>query len=192
MIVYHGTDNLSAENIKNNGIDIKYGDESVDNGMGFYMTPSYILAENRAKYAANKKAEFYNESVTPAVIKFEIDLENASKLSVKEFDDCSYDWKEFIFYNRIGEKFIKKWNIKTDNHNLDFKYDIVMDETADNKINTIISDLRYKRNVTEEIIKTEIEKIKKSNEEYWDRQISIHTKSACAFTKFIDIINIHE
>ena len=31
MIVYHGTDNLSAESILANGIKLKYGDKSVDN-----------------------------------------------------------------------------------------------------------------------------------------------------------------
>lgn len=40
MIVYHGTDSYSAQNIMEAGIDLARGEESVDNARGFYTTPS--------------------------------------------------------------------------------------------------------------------------------------------------------
>lgn len=49
MIVYHGTDSDSAWHIINDGIDLFVGDDSVDNGRGFYTTPSREFASRRAK-----------------------------------------------------------------------------------------------------------------------------------------------
>ena len=99
-------------------------------------------------------------------------------MSIKEFEDCSYEWKEFIFFNRIGIRFITKWNLKTNNHNLDAKYDIVINETADSDVAAIISKFRYEKNIS--ALTEEISKIEKSNSIYWDKQISIHTQRACS------------
>lgn len=185
MIVYHGTDSLSAENILKNGIDINYGEVSVDNGKGFYTTPNYEFALKRAETMALKSSKFNNIEVLPVVLKMNIDISNIPKLSIKEFEKCPYEWKEFIFYNRMGTTFLDKWSIKTNNHNLDSKYDIVIDETADNDVTTIISKFRYAKNIKN--LKEEISKINKSNSSYWDKQISVHTPRGCSCISSITI-----
>lgn len=187
MIVYHGTDNISAQNIINNGIDINYGETSVDNGKGFYMTPSYEFALKRAETAALRKSKFSDADVQPTVLEIEFNIDAADDLSVKEFKTCSFDWKEFIFYNRIGMRFVNKWKIKTDNHNLDCKYDVVVSETADNDVTSIISKIRYEKDISK--LKNEIAKIEKSNSTYWDKQISIHSQKGCACVLSIKICN---
>lgn len=187
MIVYHGTDSSSAENIIKNGIDLNYGDTSVDNGKGFYMTPNYEFALKRAETTTLRRKKFKDISVEPVVLKIEINIPDSDVISVKEFKECTYDWKEFIFLNRIGLRFIKKWNIKTDNHNLDLKYDIVINETADNDVTTIISNLRYEKNISK--LKEEIAKIEKSNSVYWDKQISVHSQKGCSCISSIAICN---
>lgn len=188
MIVYHGTDSLSADNIMNNGIDVTYGEQSVDNGKGFYMTPNYEFAFKRAQTAASKLSKFYETDVSPVVLKIEIDIPTSGDIVVKEFPECTYEWKEFIFYNRIGMRFIKKWQIETDNHNLDCKYDIVIDETADNGLTTIISDIRYDKDISN--LTEEISKIEKSPSAYWDKQVSVHSKKGCSCISSIEICNI--
>lgn len=185
MIVFHGTDSISAQNIINNGIDINYGETSVDNGKGFYMTPSYEFALKRAETVALRKSKFNNITVTPTVLKIEFDIDAVEDISLKEFETCSFDWKEFIFNNRIGIRFINKWGIKTDNHNLDYKYDVVINETADNDVTSIISKIRYGKDISQ--LKNEIGKIEKSNSTYWDKQISIHSPKGCACVKSIEI-----
>lgn len=185
MIVYHGTDKLSAQNIINNGIDVTCGDESVDNGKGFYMTPNFEFALQRAKTAARRKSKFNETTVYPAVLKIELDINAVENISVKEFKDCSFEWKEFIFYNRIGMRFINKWGIETDNHNLDCKYDVVIDETADNDVTSIITKFRYKKDISR--LREEISKIKKSNSVHWDKQISIHSEESLACISSIEI-----
>lgn len=185
MIVYHGTDSLSAENILKTGIDINYGETSVDNGKGFYTTPNYEFALKRAETMALKKSKFNDVKVLPVVLKIDIDISNTQKLSIKEFEICSYEWKEFIFYNRMGHNFLDKWDIKTNNHNLDSKYDIAINETADNDVTAIISKFRYAKNIKN--LKEEISKINKSNSSYWDKQISIHTQRGCSCISSIAI-----
>lgn len=186
MVVYHGTDSSSADNILKNGIDVKYGEDSVDNGKGFYMTPSFEFAFQRAETTTLRHKSFHNDDVKPVVLKIELDLpDENSDIKVKQFNQCTYEWKEFIFFNRIGMRFINKWKIETDNHNLDFKYDIVIDETADNEINTIISNMRYAKDISN--MKKEIGNIQISSKSYWDKQISVHTQKACSCISSIEI-----
>ena len=82
---------------------------------------------------------------------------------------------------------INKWKIKTNNHNLDLKYDIVINETADNDVTTIISKLRYEKDISK--LKDEIAKIEKSNKVYWDKQISVHSQKGCSCISSIEIYN---
>lgn len=190
MIVYHGTDIESACNIINNGIDLSCGDKSVDNGQGFYTTPSYDFALKRAKNTAKTASMFNGRLVQPAVIELEIDLDNAMisyDVNVKSFNGCTDDWKQFIVFNRLGKKFLKKWKIDSKNHNLDAKYDIVIDETADSHIADIVSSMRYAKSIDN--LKENISKVDKSNKEYWDKQISLHTLAALNFVKSMKIKN---
>ncbi len=184
MIVYHGTDNLSAENIIKNGIDLDCGEDSVDNGKGFYTTPNFEFALKRAEATADKKRLFSEVNVYPVVLEIDFEIpEDSSNISIKEFEDVTYAWKEFIFYNRVGAHFLRKWKIKTNNHNLDAKYDIVIDETADNGVASIVSSLRYEKD--EFKIKEYIDRIDKSSYQNWDKQISIHSEKGLSCVKSI-------
>ncbi|MDE7220306.1 MAG: DUF3990 domain-containing protein [Oscillospiraceae bacterium] len=177
MTVYHGTDSISANNILDTGINVKYGNESVDNAAGFYMTPNKTFAMQRAKMAAARVRSFHKgEVVEPAVLEIELDLSDAGSLRIKEFDGCSYEWKEFVFYNRLGWRFLRKWALFSKNHNLDAKYDIVIDETADAGVNDIISDSRYRNDLGD--LTSIIMQIERSTRPDWDKQVSLHTARA--------------
>lgn len=177
MIVYHGTDSHSAQNIIENGIDFSYGDESVDNALGFYTTPSKEFAVRRAKMTTARAKMFQGDNeLKPVILQIEIDETQFQFLNVKELDGCPYEWKEFVFFNRAGKRFMSSQGIFSTNHNLDFKYDVVIDETADAGVGKIVSGARYKD--TRSDIGVAIKKIKKSNNIFWGKQISFHTYHA--------------
>lgn len=179
MIVYHGTDSYSAQNIIENGISLSYGEKSVDNARGFYTTPSKEFAIQRAKMVTGTRKGFSkNDTLRPVVLQIEIDDNAFNSLSIKEFDGCTYEWKEFVLYNRIGKRFMRNQSIVSDNHNLDFKYDVVIDETADAGVGKIVSDVRYKETRGNRDITSLIRKIQKSNNIFWGKQISFHTRRA--------------
>lgn len=179
MIVYHGTDSYSAQNIMENGIDLSYGEKSVDNAQGFYTTPSKEFAIQRAKMVTASSKKFRKDyTLKPVILQIEIDDSVFNSLSVKEFDGCTYEWKEFILFNRLGKRFLRGQKIESDNHNLDFKYDVVIDETADAGVSRIVSDVRYKETRKNIDISSVVKKIQKSDNTFWDRQISFHTYHA--------------
>lgn len=189
MIVYHGTDSYSAQNIIENGINLSYGDESVDNARGFYTTPSKEFATQRAKMVTASSKKFReDDTLKPVILQIEISDSAFSSLNIKEFDGCAYDWKEFVLYNRLGKRFLRNQSIVSDNHNLDFKYDVVIDETADAGVSKIVSSIRYKETRNNTDISSEIKKIQKSDNIFWGKQISFHTYRAlqkCIISKEI-------
>lgn len=178
MFLYHGIDNFSADNIINAGIDLKCGDESVDNAQGFYMTPNFEFALKRAEMMTKRCSQFYKkESLAPVVLEIELDLpENTDTVSIKNFDKTDFEWIEFVVLNRLGNRFLREHNILSANHNLDFKYDIVIDETADSEIGEIVSKIRYAGKDID--INPYIEKVNTASNKIWGRQISVHSKKA--------------
>lgn len=177
MIVYHGTDSISAENILKTNIDLKCGNEFVDNAKGFYTTPNKTFAMQRAKMAVNRVRGFHRgANVKPVVLEIELDLNCTGDLQVKEFAGCTYEWREFVFYNRLGREFLGQRKIGGGNHNLDAKYDVVIDETADARINDLVSDFKDHGNMDE--IESVVKQIEKSPRRNWDKQISLHTDQA--------------
>lgn len=189
MILYHGTDNISAESIIKNGIDLKYGKKYVDNGPGFYLTQKLEFAVRRAQMTTDTLKQFYSaQSIYPAVLEIEFKLpKNDKDIIIKEFAESGYDWKEFVFYNRAGYEFIQENNINTNNHNLDCKFDIVIDETADAGINNIVSAAKNEENI--EFLAAYIDLIKKSTKEYWGKQISLHSDKACSYINSMKILS---
>ena len=175
-ILYHGTDSKSAQSIFRYGIDLNYGDKSVDNGPGFYLTPNFDFAKRRADSTTNRLRLFNKSRLNPAVLEFTLEIPDNSDIVTKKFDRCTYEWKEFIFNNRIGKDFLIEHEIYNDNHNLDFKYDIVIDETADAHINMIIADVKY--NFDNIDLESEINLIDKSYNSDWDIQVSLHSQKA--------------
>ena len=187
MIVYHGTDSISARNIVKNGIDLAYGNKFADNGQGFYMTESRAFAERRAKMVALSQREFQkDQDISPALLSIELEIDADSGLCIKEFPFCDADWQEFVAYNRLGEKFLANRGILNTNHNLDAKYDIVIDETADAGLSDIISKIRkyYSPSLMQELIRA----VGKSNDPVWDRQISLHSRRAVKCIKSTQMI----
>lgn len=179
MIVYHGTDSDSAWHIINDGIDLFVGDDSVDNGRGFYTTPSREFASRRAKMRTASVQKFrQNEKLKPVTLQIEIDESKFNELCVKEFCGCTYEWKEFVLYNRLGTVFLNNQGIVSINHNLDSKYDVVMDETADAGVGGVVSRIRYKETRSNMDIKSVIDQIEKSDNRIWGRQVSFHSKRA--------------
>ena len=189
MILYHGTDNISAESIIKNGIDLKFGKKYVDNGPGFYLTPNLEFAVRRAQMTADMLKQFRSaQKIYPAVLEIEFELpKNDHNIIIKEFVGSGYDWKEFVFYNRAGYGFIQGNNIDTNNHNLDCKYDIVIDETADAGISNIVSEAKKKENI--EFLEAYIDLVEKSTKEYWGKQISLHSDRACSYINSIKILS---
>lgn len=189
MIVYHGTDSKSADNILKNGINLSYSNPSVDNGKGFYTTPNLEFAYRRAN-SRTTKTLFFNDTydVTPAVLQLTIDIEsNLSDLNILRFDGCIDDWKEFVLLNRLGRQYIRKRHIVSSNHNLDQKYDIVIDETADTDISRIVDELKYGKLPLS--YRAFLNRINKSNIPCWDKQISFHTEKAINCIKEITLID---
>lgn len=179
MRVYHGTDSGSARSIRERGIDLTFGDESVDNAQGFYTTPSRAFAERRARTMTESARKFRgDDTLKPAILQIDIDESAFQDLCVKEFDGCTREWQEFILYNRMGTRFLRDQGITSDNHNLDFKYDVVIDETADAGIGGIVSRLRYKDTRAGVNLKAEISRIQKSDDPLWGRQLSLHSARA--------------
>lgn len=191
MIVYHGTDSLSSDNIITNGINVKYGEKSVDNGRGFYTTPGFEFAKARAIYSASHASEFNkNSKVHPVVLKLDIDITQPliDGLKIKTFDDCSYQWKQFVFYNRLGRLFLRKWHITSNNHNLDGKFDIVYDETADSHISGMVSDVRYAESISN--LEDLINRVDRFHHVYWDKQISFHSNKSLKCIKSMEALDI--
>lgn len=179
MIVYHGTDSDSAQHIIEDGIDLFVGDDSVDNGRGFYTTPSRAFASRRAKMRTSSVQKFrQNEKLRPVTLQIEIDESKFNELRVKEFYGCTYEWKEFVLYNRLGNVFLNNQGIVSINHNLDSKYDVVIDETADAGVGGVVSRIRYKETRSNMDINSVIDQIEKSNNRVWGRQVSFHSKRA--------------
>lgn len=179
MIVYHGTDSYSAHNILEHGIDLMYGDDSVDNGKGFYTTPSQAFALRRAKMMTALSKKLHKDTdQKPVVLRIDIDESAFENLNIKKFDGCDYPWKEFVLYNRVGKRFLRNQGIFSDNHNLDLKFDIVIDETADAGVGTLVSKLRYKETRRDVDLKSMINQIRKSDDDSWGKQVSFHSQRA--------------
>lgn len=196
MLLYHGTDNLSAENIITYGVDFKKCDRFTDNARGFYLSKNKEFAEERARtmtFAPRK----------PVVIEMYFDEETAKKnLNIRNFDDITDEWRIFVAINRTGlEKFNLMNSFFPDQlHNLDYKYDVVVDIPADagisaitDKIDLILDDVNNSRKPFEEYRRDILELINSINEGNVDpeaKQYSFHTIRSLKYLGNTRIINV--
>lgn len=191
LYIYHGTDLVSANAIVNNGIDFKKSTKSTDNGIGFYTTPSFEFAKNRA-IMMSKQRSLTGETAFPAVIKINLndDFQN-SNYSIKTFDRTNNEWKYFVVANRLGTKKTKKLSEIFSQHdnNFDFKYDIVIDETADSEIGMIVNRIKF-ASLSNEDINLLINSVDVGQAPIWASQISFHTKKSIECLSQFEIINI--
>lgn len=112
------------------------GDYNTDNAKGFYVTTNREFVLNRAQGVCRKlNIALDNDSKRlPVVVSFDFDEDSASEqFNCKNFLSPDKEWKYFVFINRLGMKGYKKYEslFENNDNNLDFKYDIVFDPTAD-------------------------------------------------------------
>lgn len=140
MFLYHGTDNFSAQNIIQTGIDFQRCDRFTDNARGFYLSKSIEFAEERAKTMTFSP-------LRPVVIRMNFDEEKAmNHLNIRKFEGITDDWRYFVAFNRSGLERFYLMNTLFPNkiHNLDFKYDVVVDIPADARISSITDQIDLK------------------------------------------------
>ncbi len=188
MEVFHGTDNISMENILKNGIILSKCNDSTDNFKGFYTTPDFEFAKKRAEQIVLKQ-KINNRGIKPVVIKFDF-LENeiGSDISVKRFDAVCTEWKYFVVINRIGKtSFIKNSEAFSGyNHNLDLTYDLVYDPTADAGISSIVSNIKFsKKHFNADDVLQMINSVDIGFQPVWGNQISFHSDKAFELLKII-------
>lgn len=169
MILYHGTDCISAKAIVNNGIDLTLSRKGTDFGRGFYTTPVKQFAIERAIQKAKSKGE------KPALVYLEVEddwlqLYKLNGLSIKIFKGTSKEWFQFTINNRTGAEYVKQLGLR--DHNLYNRYDIVTGPTVDSDIVALASELKKNPKIPDEIIINEAMTNKLSN------QVSFHTAEA--------------
>src|SRR5690242_12515719 len=74
VILFHGTDNISAGDIVKNGVRLDVGREENEFGRGFYTTTSYSQANDWARVKAIPRKR------TPVVLTFRAELESLARL----------------------------------------------------------------------------------------------------------------
>lgn len=132
MILYHGTDVLSADKICDLGINLKCGSLNSDFGQGFYTTENYDRAVAWAKHKAELRGR------RPTVIMMEFNDFKAKSFIEKFSDDLR--WGRFIINNRNGQKYIKKMSFQE--NNLDARYAITYGRIADLRIIDVANQLK--------------------------------------------------
>lgn len=75
-LCYHGTTSNHAHHIVDAGIDVTKGYKAVDFGQGFYTTSSF---EQAKKHAQKLWKDTKNHSISPAVVRLEVDVINLKK-----------------------------------------------------------------------------------------------------------------
>lgn len=195
MLLYHGTDNGSAENIITCGVDFNKCDRFTDNARGFYLSKNKEFAKERARTMTFSPDK-------PVVIEMYFDEEEAKKnLNIRNFEHTTDDWKFFVAFNRTGLDKFDLMNSFFPNklHNLDFKYDVVIDIPADagissitDKIDLILDDvntLKRPLKVCRENVLELINSICEGNVEPEAKQYSFHTARSLKYLRFRRIIN---
>lgn len=133
-LCYHGTTSNHAHHIVDAGIDVTKGYKAVDFGQGFYTTSSF---EQAKKHAQKLWKDTKNHSISPAVVRLEVDVINLKK-SIKDhqlssgiFEVANDDFYYFV-YNCRKEGL---------NDGVYHEHDIVAGPLADGKPNTSVKRL---------------------------------------------------
>jgi hypothetical protein len=84
LTVYHGTDDGSAQNIRNNGIDLSYCRSLADFGRGFYTTTNYHQAQNWARLGYLRRRSS-TPNIQPVVLSFKVDRNKLGGLNTLFF-----------------------------------------------------------------------------------------------------------
>lgn len=175
---YHGTNESSAYNICNIGIDFSKSKKELDFGVGFYLTDDISVAKRRALSKTRKYNRIYHKNEKPAVVTIVIDESYFDNLTVRNFEYCNEEWLHFVLANRLPMEYLVKNNITE--HNLDFKYDVVMGSIADSDVSRLAThlgngDLTFRGISVYDVLTKEGTTL--------GMQMSFHTKSSLASVK---------
>ena len=174
MVLFHGTNEIAAIDIVENGINLAKCSNFTDFGKGFYATKDPEFAWNCGK----RKLDTRYESRI-AVLKFDFDIESAASL-IRTFslfnDGYNLEWAQFITNNRCGWKYVKA--ISAEDHNLDLKYDICKGNTADGDVTGLTKILaKEERPIKAE----EIQIYKRDGRRQYPEQFTFHTEEALEY-----------
>lgn len=128
MILYHGTDRVSADNIISRGVDIYCGNSRSDFGQGFYTTPDIRMAESWAR----RKGIFTRGAVVSFVFDESV-LQSCVRARV--FESADLIWAQFVANNRNGISYARRMRMA--DNNLMGQYDLVVGPTADGDVANI-------------------------------------------------------
>lgn len=141
IILFHGTNELSQNNIVNSGIDVNLSKKCGDFGKGFYLTPEL----DSAKSIALRKSF---QDIRPAVVELTLKKEYNNFVKVKSFGNLTLsssdkdilEWAQFIVNNRCGIDYINKVAVRYgyEENNLDKRYDMVVGTIADGSITKVV------------------------------------------------------
>jgi Protein of unknown function (DUF3990) len=95
LVVYHGTDSLSANNIRLNGIQPRYFVAKTDFGAGFYVTTSL----HQAKNWANEKVRTQGSGAYSAeVLEYNLQRSSITNLEHLTFVTDTQDYYDLVDY----------------------------------------------------------------------------------------------
>ena len=118
MLLHHGTDFRSAQNIRKRGIDLTQGEWTSDFGLGFYLATQKGVAKGRASQAG------FSRRQRGAILTYELDTERLAilKPSLQEWEDI------VLGFRRWGQAFAEKLP----------EHDCIIGPIADGKIAVMI------------------------------------------------------
>lgn len=136
-IWYHGTNESSALNICDVGIDFSKSKKELDFGIGFYLTDDIDVARRRAISQTKKYNRIHRKNEKPAIVTIVINEGVFENLSIKNFEYCNKEWLNFVLANRLPLEHLNQNNVHE--HNLDSRYDIVIGSIADSDVSGLAS-----------------------------------------------------
>lgn len=167
MKLYHGTDYDSAMNISIYGVDLNKSNKYLDFGAGFYTTPDITKAEKRAMMKAKGNQE------KAYIVILDVDETYWSELKIKVFEKPDIAWGRFILYNRCGINYVEQH--ESCEHNLDYKYDIVIGDIADGRVSNIAYAVKNGYMDGDDV---DFNDFMRNDKESYGNQVSFHTKKS--------------
>lgn len=134
---YHGTNESSAKNICEVGIDFSKSKKELDFGIGFYLTDDIEVAKRRAFSQTKKYNRIFRKNEKPAIVTTVIDETIFADLAIKNLEYCDREWLEFVLANRLPINYLNQHNVVE--HNLDLRYDVVIGSIADSDVSGLAS-----------------------------------------------------
>jgi hypothetical protein len=183
-VVYHGTTShrnqyLSLTNIST--ISLTKGNPRTDFGQGFYVTSVYeqalAFARCRANFANDRKTTPLSFD-RPIILKYQLNTEDMKKFNGIILSSANEQWAEFIFNNRVGEKWVmSSW------HNLKQTYNYVYGHVADGKVARLATQYKYDRVDLKQFCQEIQPKFPSKND-----QLSFHIVTILGCLEFLEVI----